>query len=216
MKLHREGNWPILITIAFVLFINLSASYQSVISPVQLFLLVGGVILIIFVMQFFRNPSRHTKIDENKIYSPADGKVVVIEKVFEDEYLREDRIQLSIFMSPLDVHANKSPVNGEVIYYKHHQGKYLVAWHPKSSSENERSTLVFNTKKGELLLRLIAGAMARRIKCYKSMGDVVKQGEEISFIKFGSRADLLLPKGADVKVKIGDKVKAGLTVLAEY
>ena len=173
------------------------------------------MILLILVLQFFRNPTRRIpELNDNVVYCPADGKVVVIEETQEDEYLGDKRIQVSIFMSPLNVHVNRNPISGTVKYSKYHPGKYLVAWHPKSSTENERTTVVIDNGKHQILFRQIAGALARRIVNYLKAGDKVTQGEDMGFIKLGSRVDVFLPLDADVKVKIDDVVKGNLTVLA--
>ena len=167
------------------------------------------------VVQFFRIPKRECKFEENDIICPADGKVVVIEEVEENEYFNDRRIQISIFMSPINVHVNRNPVTGLIKYFKYHPGKYLVAWHPKSSTENERTTLVYEVHKGvEILVRQIAGAVARRIKWYVEENQSVIQGKEFGFIKFGSRVDLFLPVDTEVNVNIGDKTQGGKTILA--
>lgn len=172
---------------------------------------------VIFFLQFFRNPVRVIgKADNGLVYAPADGKVVVIEEAEETEYLKERRIQVSIFMSPLNVHVNRNPVGGKVEYYKYHPGKYLVAWHPKSSVENERTTVVYNSGGRKLLMRQIAGAVARRIVCYLKEGQEVSQGGEMGFIKLGSRVDLFLPLGAKIEVKMGDVVKGNETLIARW
>jgi phosphatidylserine decarboxylase len=175
----------------------------------------ASIIFFALVLQFFRNPNRSIpKVDDQLIYAPADGQVVVIEEAEETEYFNSKRLQVSIFMSPLNVHVNRNPLSGEVRYLKHHPGKYLVAWHPKSSTENERTTVVIKNGQTEVLLRQIAGAMAKRIRNYLSIGDRITQGSEMGFIKFGSRVDLFLPLDAEVKVNIGDKVKGNKTVIA--
>jgi len=180
-------------------------------------LLVGSSLLLyILVLQFFRSPRVISLENENQVIAPADGKIVVIENVLEKEYLNENRIQISIFMSPLNAHVNRNPVSGIVKYFKYHPGQYLVAWHPKSSEKNERTTMVLELQNGlEILVRQIAGAMARRIKWYIEEGEQVTQGKEFGFIKFGSRVDVFVPLNANVVVKIGDKNRAGKTVLAE-
>lgn len=182
-------------------------------------IIVGGVSLAIFLffLQFFRNPCRKIELNDKQILAPADGKVVVIEKTTEDEYFKgKEKIQVSIFMSPVNVHVNRNPVTGLIKYFKYHEGKYLVAWHPKSSTENERTTLVYEVHKGiEILIRQIAGAAARRIKCYVKENQSVIQGKEFGFIKFGSRVDLFLPLDTVIKVNIGDKTKGGQTIIAE-
>ncbi len=171
--------------------------------------------MLFLVVQFFRVPKRSLSFDENTIYSPCDGKVVVIEETEEDEFLKEKRIQISIFMSPLNVHVNWAPMNGIIKYLRYHPGKYLVAWHPKSSTENERTTIVFDNGRFSVLLRQIAGAVARRIIWYPEEGNEWKQHDEIGFIRFGSRVDLFLPLDADIKVKIGDKVSGQTSKIAE-
>ena len=168
----------------------------------------------LFILSFFRIPARTFTFDENSIISPADGKVVVIEETHDDEYYHEKRLQISVFMSPANVHVNRYPVSGKVIYNQYHKGKYLVAWDPKSSTDNERHSIVIEYPKGTVLVKQIAGALARRIVNYAKVGEQVKQNDELGFIKFGSRVDLLLPIGTKVNVKIGDTVKNGVTVLA--
>ena len=165
---------------------------------------------------FFRIPNRNLTIEENSIIAPADGKVVVIEEVQADEYFTDRRIQVSIFMSPLNVHVNRNPVSGEVVYNQYHKGKYLVAWHPKSSTENERHSVVYKKNGKEILVKQIAGALAKRICNYLQAGQEVKQTEEMGFIKFGSRVDLLLPLDAKIHVKIGDKPQGGVTKIATW
>jgi phosphatidylserine decarboxylase len=168
------------------------------------------------VLNFFRNPKRQLFLEEGAIISPADGKVVVIEETYEGEYFKSKRLQVSIFMSPRNVHVNRTPINGEVKYFKYHPGKFLLAWNPKSSTDNERTTFVIEDEddKVEILMRQIAGTVARRIKFYVEEGDAVEQGSEFGFIKFGSRVDLFLPLDAVLEVELGDKVKGGQTVLA--
>ncbi len=179
-------------------------------------LAVVSLIVFILVVQFFRIPTRLLTTGELQVIAPADGKVVVIEETTENEYFQDRRRQISIFMSPLNVHVNRNPVSGIVRYFKYFPGKYLVAWHPKSSTENERTTVVIQLTNGaEVLLRQIAGAVARRIIWYVKEGQPVKQGEELGFIKFGSRVDVFLPLDAQVNVKIGDVMKGGVTVIAE-
>ena len=174
------------------------------------------MVLVALVLQFFRNPSRHTVLQEDGVIAPADGKVVIIEKVFEPEYFQGERLQISIFMSPFNVHVNRNPVSGEVAFFKYHPGDYLVAWHPKSSTLNERTTVVVRTPEGhEVLFRQIAGALARRIRWYIGKGDKVRQGEEFGFIKFGSRVDLYLPLNAVPRAQIGQNVRGGETCIAK-
>lgn len=182
---------------------------------VQVVLAVVAIIFFILVVRFFRNPNVVTPEKEGVVYAPAEGKVVVIEKTHEGEYHKEDRIQVSIFMSPLNVHVNRSPIKGVVDFFKYHPGKFLVAWHPKSSTDNERTSVGFKTEKGvTILMRQIAGAVARRIAFYPSVGDPVEQGTSVGFIRFGSRVDLFLPLDAEIKVKIGDLTKGGETEVA--
>lgn len=178
-------------------------------------LILSGVFYLL-ILQFFRNPIFEVPVNEKHILAPADGKVVVIENVHEDEYFKDERIQISIFMSPFNVHVCRTPMAGLVKYFKYHAGKYLVAWHPKSSTENERTTMVIDSQNGvSILVRQIAGAVARRIKWYVSEDEFVEQGEGYGFIKFGSRLDIFLPVGTAITTKIGDKTKGGRTVIAE-
>lgn len=175
-----------------------------------------SAILFLIVLQFFRHPSREITKNEKYIIAPADGKVVVIEETTETEVLKDRRIQVSIFMSPLNVHVNRYPISGQITFSKYHPGLFLVAWHPKSSTENERTTVVIeNSAKTPILLRQIAGALARRIVCYPKAGWMVKQGDELGFIKFGSRVDIFLPLGTKIKVGMEQKVLGGVTVIAE-
>lgn len=175
-------------------------------------------ILFLGIVSFFRNPNRNI-IDKNEkfIYAPADGKVVVIEKTHTDEFLDEDRIQISIFMSPLNVHVNRYPISGIIKYFKHHCGNYFVAWHPKSSCENERTTIVIeNENKKTILMRQIAGALARRIVTYSKENEKINQGDDLGFIKFGSRVDLFLPTDVKINVSLNQKVKGNKTIIAEF
>lgn len=176
----------------------------------------GALGLLIFVISFFRIPERVYTIQDDAILAPADGKVVAIEEVQADEYFKDRRIQISIFMSPMNVHVNRNPVSGEVVYSQYHKGKYLVAWHPKSSTDNERHSVVYRKGGKEILVKQIAGAVAKRIINYLHPGQQVKQTAEMGFIKFGSRVDLLLPLDAKIQVKIGDKPKGGVTVIAVW
>jgi phosphatidylserine decarboxylase len=170
----------------------------------------------LFIVSFFRMPKRNHTIDQNAIVSPADGKVVVIEEVAPDEYYKERRIQISVFMSPANVHVNRMPIAGNIIYNQYHPGKYLVAWHPKSSTDNERWSVVVENEKGSILCKQIAGALARRICNYAEVGTAYQQCDEYGFIKFGSRVDLLLPVSAHIQCKIGDVVQGGVSVLAKW
>jgi len=216
MQIHKEGKSILIILILVLLLLNSCLAYAN--TPNQLLYFSYGISTIIFilVLQFFRSPVFAINTNPKHVLAPADGKVVVIEETEESEYLKERRIQVSIFMSPINVHVNRNPVSGIIKYVKYHAGKYLVAWHPKSSTENERTTVVYQMNDGlEILTRQIAGAMARRIKWYIKEGDIVDQGQEFGFIKFGSRVDVFLPLNAKVNVKIDEKTKGGRTVLAE-
>lgn len=215
--LHKEGKATILITL-LVLF-ALNAGIQFLLPDYVLIqnIVIGiSVVLLVIVLQFFRNPSFTPTIGDNLVVSPADGKVVVIEEVEEAEYFKGKRLQISVFMSPFNVHVNRNPIGGLVKYFKYHPGLYLVAWHPKSSTENERTTTVIEHKNGtEVLFRQIAGALAKRIVWYVKEGEYVAQTGEMGFIKFGSRVDIFLPVGTKVSVALNQKVKGGRTVLAE-
>lgn len=218
MTIHREGYKTIAVSaLIFGLFNVVSFTFLSASIPwlaIVLFLVTLGLFL--FMISFFRIPHRKLTINDNKIICPADGKVVVIEEVTEVEYFKDKRIQVSIFMSPANVHVNRNPMSGEVIYNKYHKGKYLVAWHPKSSTENERWSVVTKNNHGEILYKQIAGALAKRICNYTKVGEQVKQGAEYGFIKFGSRVDVLLPLNAKVEVELNQVVKGGVTVLASW
>ena len=215
MRIHREGYKFILIATVLWVLVGIT-SYNFFYEIPILFWFTNFVCFLLWfwVIWFFRLPNREHIHGETKILAPADGKVVVIEETFEPEYFKDKRLQVSIFMSPLNVHVNRNPISGIVKYMKYHPGKYLVAWHPKSSTENERTTLVISNDRVELLMRQIAGALARRIKFYVKEGDTVKQNEEFGFIRFGSRVDVYFPVGTKVDVKIGDVVQSGITVLA--
>ena len=214
MKFHREGNVIMLTTFLIMLGINL-AVYWLLPAVFLAFSIPVTLIFMVLVMQFFRVPKRVITQDDNIVVCPCDGKVVVIEETVETEYLKDKRIQISIFMSPLNVHINWYPISGIVKYFKYHKGKYLVAWHPKSSTENERTTVVVENAKGiPVLFRQIAGAVARRIVCYATPGTKVSQSTEFGFIKFGSRVDIFLPLGSEIKVNLEEKVVGSTTVLA--
>lgn len=217
MTIHKEGTGTLLVTVLTLILINGAACYFAPDSKIlQIFLWVASAVLFLTVLQFFRKPTRKTPINPQHIIAPADGKVVVIEEVTETEYFHDRRIQVSVFMSPLNVHINFNPLSGMVSYFKYHPGKYLVAWHPKSSTENERTTIVTRHKNGtEILFRQIAGAMARRLCWYVDKGSEVTQGEEFGFIKFGSRIDIFLPLTAKIRVKLDDRPVGGETVIAE-
>lgn len=217
MKFHKEGYTSLAIVVLFIFIINALAHYYEAGSVVKWIIYIVSAFLFITIVQFFRSPKKLIDLDEGVILCPADGKVVVIEETEETEYLKDRRIQVSIFMSPINVHVNRNPISGVVSFFKYHPGKFLVAWHPKSSTDNERTTVVVRNKSGvEILFRQIAGAMARRIVWYIKEGQQVKQGEEFGFIKFGSRVDLFLPLDATVHVNIGDKVTGGKTIIARY
>lgn len=217
MTIHKEGRTILVFLLIFLTLINLGViNYFPKSGLAQQLTIAGSVIIFLLVLQFFRNPIFKIIQNENQVLAPADGKVVVIEETEETEYLKERRKQISIFMSPINVHVNRMPVEGSISYYKYHPGKYLVAWHPKSSTENERTTVVAKMKNGtEVLFRQIAGAVARRIKCYVEEGQSLQQGDEFGFIKFGSRVDVFLPLDAKIKVNVGDATKGGRTILAE-
>ncbi len=214
MTLHKEGIKIILGGLIFtVLSIILNMVFLFDDFPVIASILIGlTLFILILITQFFRIPKRNKTYTENEIICPADGKVVVIEETEETEYFNDRRIQVSIFMSPLNVHANYYPIGGSLVYQKYHPGKFLVAWHPKSSTENERTTMVVKDESGrEILIRQIAGAVARRICYYGELDASVLKGEELGFIKFGSRVDIFLPLGTKIDVKIGDKVQSRLS-----
>lgn len=216
--IHREGYTIIATTLVLVAGLGwLVQHYLSDYKILSWGLYALLLVMLVLVVQFFRNPDRHTVIDPKTVIAPADGKIVIIEEVEEPEYFKDKRLQISIFMSPLNVHVNRNPVSGQVKFFKYHPGKYLVAWHPKSSTLNERTTVVTENEAGiPVLYRQIAGAVARRIRWYIGEGDQVKQGEEYGFIKFGSRIDIFLPLGTKVNVKIDDKVWGGETVIAKF
>jgi phosphatidylserine decarboxylase len=214
--IHKEGYTILLTTLIIISVIVFVVFKYTGIPWVKYLTLTAGIVIFGLFLQFFRNPTRNTVLNATHVIAPADGKVVVIEEVEEPEYFNGKRIQLSIFMSPLNVHVNRNPVSGVVSYFKYHPGEYLVAWHPKSSTLNERTTAVIKTESGkEVLFRQIAGAVARRICYYIDKGDSVTQGEEMGFIKFGSRIDVFLPLDTKINVKIDDITKGGETVLAE-
>jgi phosphatidylserine decarboxylase len=216
MTLHKEGTASIILALLFGALVNFSTYYFA---PNSTWLHVFGIILsafiLIVILQFFRKPLFEITPNDSILLAPADGKVVVIEEVEEPEFFKDKRIQVSIFMSPINVHINRNPVSGTVKYAKYHPGLYLVAWHPKSSTENERTTVVYERANGmQLLMRQVAGALARRIVYYVKEGDQVTQGGEMGFIKFGSRVDLYLPLGTKIDVKLNDVVKGGKTTIA--
>lgn len=217
MTIHREGHIVLFILLIVLFGLNWAVFYfypASVLA--QNSAILASVIFYLLILQFFRNPIFAITQNTKHVLAPADGKVVVIEEVEETEYLRGKRKQISIFMSPVNVHVNRMPVAGQISFFKYHPGKYLVAWHPKSSLENERTTIAVKMSDGvEILFRQIAGALARRIKWYVKEGSTLEQGQEFGFIKFGSRVDIFLPLNAKVTVKIGDITKGGRTIIAE-
>jgi phosphatidylserine decarboxylase len=212
---HKEGFKIITITSLVIVAGILLADKFISIDWLQKTVQIAFIILFITVLQFFRNPKRNTQLNDNHIIAPVDGKVVVIEEVHEPEYFKDKRLQVSIFMSPINVHVTRYAMSGKVKYSKYHPGKYLVAWHPKASTENERTTVVLeNNSFGEVMYRQIAGALAKRIVNYAKEGQKIIQGTDAGFIKFGSRVDLYLPLNTKIDVKIGDKVKGGEQIVA--
>ncbi len=217
MTIHKEGYTSIALCILFILVLNSVIQFyfpQAYIIKWLVYIL--SLVLLVTILQFFRSPFLEVKKDETQVLCPADGKVVVIEETVETEFLKDKRIQVSVFMSPINVHINRNPISGVIKYFKYHPGKYLVAWHPKSSTLNERTTVVTENSDGvPVLFRQIAGALARRIVWYVKEGDVVEQGTEFGFIKFGSRVDVFLPLGSTINVELGEVVKGGVTLLAK-
>lgn len=213
---HKEGFTIIRNTLTALIALNVTTWYfVGEFNWIVYLLIFASVVFSILVLQFFRNPKRNTVLNPNHIIAPADGKVVVIEEVVEHEFFKDKRIQVSIFMSPLNVHVNRYPISGAVKYAKYHPGKFLVAWHPKSSIENERTTIVVENKTtGPILFRQVAGAVARRIVMYSKAEDIAVQGKDMGFIKFGSRIDLFLPLDAKINANINNVVKGGETVIA--
>ena len=212
---HKEGHKIILLFLSITIIDILIVEYFIENSTLKIFIQIISLLILILILQFFRNPNRNTVISDDKILSPVDGKVVIIKKVFEKEYFKDERLQISVFMSPINVHVTRYPSSGEIVFSKYHPGDYLVAWHPKSSEKNERTTIVLKTKTfGEILYRQIAGALARRIVNYAKVGANAIQGEDAGFIKFGSRVDLFLPLDSKVKVKLNQKVIGGETVIS--
>ena len=214
---HKEGFKIIRNTTITLLIVNGIAWYLFGESNLIKVLTFTSVVFSILILQFFRNPKRVTPVNSNHVIAPADGKIVVLEETVEHEYFKDKRIQVSIFMSPFNVHVNRYPISGEVKFTKYHPGKFLVAWHPKSSTENERTTILVESKKtGPILLRQIAGAVAKRIVLYAKKGEQCSQGHDMGFIKFGSRVDLFLPLDAKINIKINDTVKGGQTIIASF
>ena len=213
---HKEGHKIIVITLIIVVGSFLLIDHFIDIMWLRSLLMIVLLAFLILILQFFRNPKRHTNSNDNQVISPVDGKVVVIEEVFEKEYFKEKRLQVSVFMSPINVHVTRYPIGGKVVFSKYHPGKYLVAWHPKASEENERTTVVVeNDTYGKVLHRQIAGALAKRIVNYAKVDHKAIQGGESGFIKFGSRVDLYLPLDTKIKVELNQKVRGGESVIAE-
>ena len=215
MRIHKEGYVILTVLGALLVIFNVAAYFFIHTEGISILIFAISLIVYGLILQFFRNPNRDISYFDNRaVYAPADGKVVVIEEVYEAEYFKDKRIQVSIFMSPINVHVNRNPIGGKVSYCKYHEGKYLVAWHPKSSTENERTTVVITNGHEEILFRQVAGALAKRIKCYLKQGQEVKQGADMGFIKFGSRVDVYLPLNANIEVKIGDVVYGNRNIIA--
>ncbi|MEM5540492.1 MULTISPECIES: phosphatidylserine decarboxylase family protein [unclassified Olleya] len=213
---HKEGFKIIAITFLLVAILAVVVDKFVALQWLQYLLFFTLFVFLFLILQFFRNPKRLTVLNDNTVVSPVDGKVVVIEEVYEPEYFKEKRLQVSVFMSPINVHVTRYPIGGQVAYSKYHPGKYLVAWHPKASTENERTTVVVdNPLYGKVLYRQIAGALAKRIVNYAKEGDAANQGEDSGFIKFGSRVDLFLPLDTNIKVALNQKVKGGESIIAE-
>jgi phosphatidylserine decarboxylase len=217
MTIHKEGYTTIALSILFIFLLNAFIDYKYAdVLWLRWIIYIFSLALFLIVLQFFRNPKRPFASGENLVICPADGKVVVIEETEEGEYFKDKRLQVSIFMSPVNVHINRNPISGIVRFFKYHPGKYLAAWNPKSSTENERTTVVVEHSNGtSVLFRQIAGALARRIVWYVKEGDVVEQSKEFGFIKFGSRVDIFLPLGTKINLELNQVVKGGITVLGE-
>lgn len=213
---HKEGQKIIFITLVCVVGFVFLIDYTVELSWLRTSLMILCLVFLVLILQFFRNPKRHTILNENTVVSPVDGKVVVIEEVEENEFFKDKRIQVSVFMSPINVHVTRYPIGGNVIFSKYHPGKFLVAWHPKASEENERTTVVVeNQTYGKVLYRQIAGALAKRIVNYAKENDNATQGADSGFIKFGSRVDLFLPLDTKINVTLNQKVKGGESIIAE-
>lgn len=213
---HKEGHKIIFFTLAISAIAIFLIDYLISIQWLKILLQLTFLVFLVLILQFFRNPKRNTKPNDHHVLSPVDGKVVVIEEVFEKEVFEDRRIQVSVFMSPINVHVTRYPIGGNVVYSKYHPGKYLVAWHPKSSEENERTTVVVENKIiGKVLYRQIAGALAKRIVNYAKFGDNVNQGADSGFIKFGSRVDVFLPLNANIKVTLNQNLRGGESIIAQ-
>jgi phosphatidylserine decarboxylase len=218
MTIHKEGYKTIAWTAILFGVVNIFSFYffSFHLSWLSWLIFIASLFLLLFIISFFRIPQRDYTIDAGSIIAPADGKVVAIEEIEADEYFTDRRLQLSIFMSPLNVHVNRNPVSGEIAYSQYHKGKYLVAWHPKSSTENERHTIVYRLNEKEILIKQIAGALAKRIVNFLQVGEKVEQTAEMGFIKFGSRVDVIMPLDVKLNVKIGDVAKGGITIIARW
>ncbi|MDP2686619.1 MAG: phosphatidylserine decarboxylase family protein [Aequorivita sp.] len=213
---HKEGFKIIFMALVIVIGLSLLANVFVGDPTIRGGVIISLIIILLLVLQFFRNPKRNFLVHPDYVLSSVDGKVVVIEEVFEKEYFNDKRLQVSVFMSPINVHITRYPVGGKVVYSKYHPGKYLVAWHPKSSEENERTTVVLHNEAfGDVLFRQIAGALAKRIVNYAEVNQKVEQADESGFIKFGSRVDIFLPLDAKIKVTLNQKVKGGISIIAE-
>lgn len=213
---HKEGFKIIIVALGLTIGLSLLANVFVENPTIRGGVLISLIILLLLILQFFRNPKRNFLVHPQQVLSPVDGKVVVIEEVFEKEYFNDKRLQVSVFMSPINVHVTRYPVGGKVVYSKYHPGKFLVAWHPKSSEENERTTVVVHNKDfGDVLYRQIAGALAKRIVNYAEVNQEVSQAEDSGFIKFGSRVDVFLPLGTKINVELNQKVKGGISIIAE-
>ena len=213
---HKEGHLIILYTFLLIALITVLVDFFIENQILKYILQIFCLLTLILILQFFRNPKRKFNLNPEKVLSPVDGKIVAIEEVIENEYFNDKRLQVSIFMSPINVHVTRYPIGGEVLYSKYHPGKYLVAWHPKSSEKNERTTIVINNKNiGKILYRQIAGLLARRIVNYAKVEENVIQGNDAGFIKFGSRVDLFLPLNAKINVKINQNVKGGIDFITK-
>jgi phosphatidylserine decarboxylase len=216
MKIHKEGYIIILVSFLLLGLLNFCFFYYSEITILNYLIFSASIVFFILILLFFRCPARILSECEDIIYAPADGKIVVIEDTQEEEYYKDKRKQISIFMSPFNVHVNRFPIGGTVTYFKYHPGKYLVAWHPKASLNNERATTVIETPhRKSILIRQIAGAVARRVVTYSKVGKIFHQGDELGFIKFGSRVDLFLPVNAELKISMNEKVYGNRTIIAK-
>jgi len=214
---HKEGYKIIISSMVILVVLILLVDTLLDVEWIKKLVMISFLLFYILILQFFRNPKRNTEENLHQIIAPADGKVVVIEEVVEKEFFKDKRRQISIFMSPLNVHVTRYPISGKVVFSKYHPGKYLVAWHPKSSEENERTSIVLENKTvGQILYRQIAGALARRIVNYAKENEMVDQGADAGFIKFGSRIDIFIPLDMKVNVSLNDKARGGETVIAEY